>query len=224
MTRTGKIARLPRAVREQLNRRLRDGEQGKRLVAWLKSLPEVQSVLAAEFSGRTLSEQNLSEWKQGGYREWLVHQEAVERASELAASAEELTGAAGALADHLAVVLTARYAAALAEWDGNPESGISRKLRVLRALCQDVVELRRGDHSAARLKIEQAHADREKQQTEEEVFQYFRRWAANPKVRASICGDCVTAEEREERMRQAFGLASQDENNHESNPIQPNQT
>jgi hypothetical protein len=67
------------------------------------------------------------------------------------------------------------------------------------------------------------HVDREKQQTEEEVFQYFRRWAANPKVRASICGDCVTAEEREERMRQVFGLASQDENNHESNPIQPNQ-
>jgi hypothetical protein len=33
MTRTGKIARLPREVREELNRRLQNGEQGKRLVA-----------------------------------------------------------------------------------------------------------------------------------------------------------------------------------------------
>jgi len=33
MTRVGKIARLPREIREQLNRRLQDGEPGKRLVS-----------------------------------------------------------------------------------------------------------------------------------------------------------------------------------------------
>jgi hypothetical protein len=35
VTRNGKIARLPRAMRDGLNRRLRDGEEGKKLVAWL---------------------------------------------------------------------------------------------------------------------------------------------------------------------------------------------
>jgi hypothetical protein len=35
LTRNGKIARLPLAVRQELNRRLDEGEQGKKLVAWL---------------------------------------------------------------------------------------------------------------------------------------------------------------------------------------------
>ena len=39
MARTGKIARLPDDIREQLNRRLNDGEKGKKLVMWLNSLP-----------------------------------------------------------------------------------------------------------------------------------------------------------------------------------------
>lgn len=36
LTRNGKIARLPRTIRQELNRRLLDVEQGKTLVAWLK--------------------------------------------------------------------------------------------------------------------------------------------------------------------------------------------
>jgi len=66
-TRTGKIARLPRKIREQLNRRLENGEPGNRLVEWLNSLPEVQKVLAADFDGEPVSEPNLSRWRQGGY-------------------------------------------------------------------------------------------------------------------------------------------------------------
>ena len=80
MTRNGKIARLPKAVRDTLNRRLRDGEPGKRLVAWLNPQPEVQAVLAAEFGGRPITENNLSEWKTGGFREWELQQDALERA------------------------------------------------------------------------------------------------------------------------------------------------
>src|SRR5712692_3098289 len=40
MTHKGKIARLPLAIREQLNRRLQDGEIGKELVVWLNAAPE----------------------------------------------------------------------------------------------------------------------------------------------------------------------------------------
>src|SRR6266704_6524752 len=38
MSRFGKIARLPLDTREQLNRRLQDGEIGKDLVGWLNSV------------------------------------------------------------------------------------------------------------------------------------------------------------------------------------------
>ena len=55
MTRNGKVARLPRDIRNQLNRRLQDGEPGTRLVEWLNSLPDTQSVLAADYGGRLIS-------------------------------------------------------------------------------------------------------------------------------------------------------------------------
>ena len=66
MTRTGKIARLPRYLRDNLNQRLHDGESGKKLTAWLNSSQAVQDILDDYFNGVPISEQNLSEWRQGG--------------------------------------------------------------------------------------------------------------------------------------------------------------
>jgi hypothetical protein len=211
MTRTGKIARLPRETREQLNRRLQDGQPGTQLVVWLNALPETQAMLVREFAGRAVSEQNLSEWKQGGYRDWLARQDVLAQVRELAADAEELAGATeGVLAEHLATVLTARYAAALADWSGEPTAEFRSQLRALRSLCQDIVELRRGDHSAARLKIEQERLARDRQQTEDEVVEHFKRWVRNPKVRDWICCDSLSPEERERRLREIFGLSPHD--------------
>ena len=56
----------------------------------------------------------------------------------------------GRLTDHLATVLAARYAAPLAGWNGEVTEEFGGKLRTLRSLCQDTVELRRGDHSGWR--------------------------------------------------------------------------
>jgi hypothetical protein len=205
MTRKGKIARLSREVRDELNRRLQDGEPGVRLVAWLNGLPETQKILQSEFAGRPISKQNLCEWKAGGYPEWLARQEMLAQARELAADAKELTAATeGRLTDHLATVLAARYAAAMAGWDGEANEDFRRKLRVLRSLCQDIVELRRGDHSGARLNMEQERLGREREKTEEEVVEHFKRWAENQQVRDWICKDWVSPEERERRLREIF--------------------
>jgi hypothetical protein len=40
MSRNGKIARLPQQIREQINRRLENGEEGKQIAEWLNTLPE----------------------------------------------------------------------------------------------------------------------------------------------------------------------------------------
>lgn len=155
MTRTGKIARLPRDIRNQLNRRLQDGEPGNRLVEWLNSLPEVRQVLAEDFGGREINEQNFSDWKAGGHQDWLARQETLACARELAGDADELAEAAdGSLANHLAVVLSARYAKLVSGWNGEMDDEFRRKARGLRLLCQDIVELRRGDHNAERLRLD----------------------------------------------------------------------
>jgi hypothetical protein len=151
-TRNGKIARLPKTLRARLNRRLEDGESAEPLLAWLNGLPKVQSLLAAEFGGRPITEQNLSEWRKGSYRDWLMHQEALELAKRLAEDAVELQPEGRPpLTDTLALWLATRYAVAaqaLAAQDG-PESW-----RQLRKLCADLVELRRSDHRAERLRLE----------------------------------------------------------------------
>jgi hypothetical protein len=95
MTRLGKIARLPRELREELNARLHHGEEGKELVAWLNWPPGAQAVLAAKFCGRPISPQNLSEWKKGGYEDWLRHQENRAYASMLTEMAQDLEEKAG---------------------------------------------------------------------------------------------------------------------------------
>jgi hypothetical protein len=69
-TRIGKIARLPKPIRDELNHRLDDGADGPGLLAWLNALPEVQRVLTEKFRGRQLTKQNLSEWRRGGYADW----------------------------------------------------------------------------------------------------------------------------------------------------------
>ncbi len=56
---TGKIGSLPKAVQDQVNRRLENGEKGRPLVAWLNSLAQVQAVLAAEFADKPIRQQNL---------------------------------------------------------------------------------------------------------------------------------------------------------------------
>jgi len=185
--RTGKIARLPRHLRLQLNRRLADGECGRALLAWLNALPEVRSILQRDFDSREINEPNLTDWKQGGYREWLTQLEIVEQISDFAANAGELDRAAhGCISDQIATMLAARYAAIFAGWDGENVEELQRKIGALRNLCRDVAELRRGDHKVARIRIEQARLDRERDKTDEEIYQYFRQWTALPKVRQSL--------------------------------------
>jgi hypothetical protein len=160
-TRNGKIARLPRAVRQELNRRLDDGEQGKKLAAWLNALPEVQAIVAAEFGGKPIREQNLSEWKQGGYRDWVAQQQALEVARWLTEdSAEWIGGDRAPLTDTLAHWLVARYAVATRHVS---ETGGREGWRLLREMCSDIVELRKGDHGAERLRIDRERLALEKE-------------------------------------------------------------
>ena len=230
MARNGKIARLPREIREELNRRLQDGEQGGPLLAWLNALPDVAAALARDFGGCAVSKQNLCEWRAGGFAEWQARQETLDQARELAAEAGEITAVTdGRLTDHLATVLAARYASALTGWNGAGTEEFRRKLRALRGLCQDIVELRRGDHGGARLQMERERLEREREKTEEVVVAQFERWAKNPAVREWIQQDRISPEERKRRLREIFGLPPEPPEKAAStasgsNPVKPSQT
>ena len=191
VTRNGKIARLPKTVREEFNRRLENGEPAGPLVAWLNGLPEVLAVLAAEFGGKPIREQNISEWRKGGYRDWLAQQEALALAQQLAEDAVELKADGRApLTDALALWLAARYAVATRQVrDTEGAEG----WRLLRELCADIVELRRGDHSAERLRLEQEQLAFERERDREKNEADFLEWAMQWENRDKICEGYVAA-------------------------------
>lgn len=95
MARTGKIARLPLAIREELNARLRDNESGQTLLAWLNSEEAVKAVLTKQFNGDPINDANLSLWRQGGFAEWLEEQEKVHRIEKLSELSLRLAKASG---------------------------------------------------------------------------------------------------------------------------------
>jgi hypothetical protein len=190
MTRHGKIARLPHMVREQINRRLQNSDEGGEILEWLNALPEVRAVMDTEFDGQPVSKMNLSNWRLGGYRDWEAQQEALAAVRQSGANAAEINQEAGGqLADQLAICVTARIAVALQKPPSTADDPAAELLR-LRQLCADLVALRKGDHNAMRLRIEREKLDLELKRAaaEEALHNWEIEEAKNPRKR------CITRE------------------------------
>ena len=155
MSRTGKIARLPRDLRNILNTRLANGEPGPVLLAWLNSLPEVQATLDDHFDGRPVTSSNLSEWRKGGYQDWLSHCETMEWARLASDEAGELEQES--LGIPLSDRLATRATVAVIRLIRKLESGNLEEPGQVRRLLQAVRVLtshRACDQRAARLRMD----------------------------------------------------------------------
>ncbi len=67
------------------------------------------------------------------------------------------------------------------------EAGDVEGWRLLRELCGDLVELRRGDHSAERLRMERERLDLEREQSRENTEEELWAWAMQEENRERIC-------------------------------------
>ncbi len=167
-TSTGKIGRLPSDTRNWLCSRLQNGEPGKELVKWLNGMEEVQNIMKWHFGGKPITEQNLSEWKNRGYQDWLRHWEirrelwlVRDRAKELDEDAKET-----AISDLTASLLAAELAVLSKELLEGAEDPKER-WGYLREAFGELRHLRRQDHERQRTQIErerwgQKCADRER--------------------------------------------------------------
>ena len=168
MSRTGKIARLPKEIREQLNRRLEDGETGGELSTWLNGLPECQEVLAEKFGGRPINEGNISEWRLGGYEDWLRGEAARERLQGLLEQAETLDEVTDdvEIGDRLGTLVAAELADAIAKLEEITDA--NERWRRLREISRELSRLRREDHHGRRLCIAQERWENEMEDRSEE--------------------------------------------------------
>jgi hypothetical protein len=195
MSRTGKVARLPKAVREKLNLRLEDNEPANELLKWLNNLPQTQKVLKSQFNGAPINKQNLSDWKTGGFRDWQAQQEALNAMQQMADDADELQDSStDPLSDKVSTWLLARYFLKLKQ---ALAAGGADELKLLHKFCGDVVALRRGDHYSARLKLQEEKLEREKGESEEQIMEYFQDWVKNPDVNDWIRDNTMSEEEKD---------------------------
>jgi hypothetical protein len=149
----GKISRLPHHIREQLHFRLRDGQRAKLILAWLNATAEVQQIMAVEFAARPISQRNLSAWKQRSHPAWLLQQAALSQASRFISQSRQLVQAGqGTVTDNLATFVAAQYV--LATQQRGDQADPEADWKWLRALCQDVIALRRSDQLAGRFQLQ----------------------------------------------------------------------
>lgn len=144
-TRIGKIARLPKQIREQLNRRLENGERGKDIVQWLNELPEVQKIIAEQFGGRPIREQNLSDWRNGGYLDWLRHQEFRQQIQMSVEQSEDYSEDEGKthLSERLAYLMTTQLMTQL--WALNQLTDPAKRWEKTREVARELSRIRRDD-------------------------------------------------------------------------------
>jgi len=147
MARIGKIARLPKEIRDELNRRLNNGERQDKLVDWLNGLEPVKAVLKSQFGGRPISEQNMSDWRKGGYAEWEQSQEVVAFARDIRDKPDAfLQGLDGKLASECFSTLLAVNLVELSKTLLDEKMNMNERWRRVCQVHEQLSRLRRDDH------------------------------------------------------------------------------
>ncbi len=165
MARQGKVARLPYRLKKEVNERLRDGQPARKILAWLNKQPGAISIWAEYFSEQPATAQNLSEWRDGGYKEYLAEiaeLESVEQLTDYALQIAERSGAS--LADGAAAIVAGQIVKSFKEISdegGMPLDKAAFAVAALQAgnLGKEKLELAKGKHALAEKK---ATLDREK--------------------------------------------------------------
>jgi hypothetical protein len=170
MDRQSKIGSLPCDVLDELNQRMVRGVKGPELLSWLNSEPEVREYLQEDWQGASITKQNLSEWRNGGHRRWLIAEEMSEYAYKFSEEHGKWEGFdASLLGNSLGMAISARYAKFLSNWDGKPSRKVEAELSVLRGLNKDIAILQKTmilgcDHKTAYL---DDRSDRDEAEVEE---------------------------------------------------------
>ncbi len=201
--RNGKIAKLPRALRDRINQAIDLGQSATSIAQHLNQLPEVKAMLNAHFEGKPISQQNLSEWKAGGYRDWQLRQELVLQHQEFTADVQELGRTAHGMADALFGMVTFDYARLIKNKDKETPESFEKKRKALSASVNDIARLCRCEVQTRNVVVQESRLERDREKTTEELFQKFMEWADNPTVRKTFF---LAPEVRMAAQRQNFGL------------------
>ena len=206
-TRTGKIARLPHALREQLNQRLQDGQPGSVLLPWLNTHPDALPILARDFAGAPISDANLTAWRQGGYQDWLRRHEKTNRIKEMAGYAARLAKADGGhLADGASAILSGQILTILEATEGRMEpEALGELIKAVTSLRQvDIAKARQGTE-AAKLDLSTQALELERAKFRRQDITRFVEWSADERAKAILAGGQTSQDKTEALGQLIFG-------------------
>jgi hypothetical protein len=142
--RTGKIAKLPSAIREELNSRLAEGEATEAILQWLNGLPEVRAHLEAHHQGSPISAMNLSRWRAGGFAGWAENMQVQDSLEAMTLACSELDEEAREkMVRRIGTVLMSRLICQMQRFDAMPEG--PEKTRFWGEIVWSYIGLRRAD-------------------------------------------------------------------------------
>ena len=198
-----KIGRLPFAVRNELNERIRDGAQGSDILVWLNGLKEVRKTMR-EMKTSIVNAQNLTDWRSSGYKDWLDDQKDADRIRRLAEVSQTLAAAAGGnVAGVGCSIATAKIMDALESADDDKIADLSTALVKLRASenAAQKVALAEEKNAIAKEQLELSRAKFERDTT-----RLFIKWAQSKDALALATDKRLGSDEKTERLgRLMFG-------------------
>lgn len=198
-----KIGRLPFAIRNELNERIRDGVGGPEILAWLNGLPSTRKIIRELKSG-DINAQNLTDWRSSGYRDWLEDQCQADRIRRLAEISQTLASAAGGNAAGVGCnIATAKIMDALESADEEQVADLAKAL----------VQLRAGENAAQKVALAEEKNAIQKEQLElsrakfeRDTARLFVKWAQNKDALSIATDRKLGGDEKTERLgRLMFG-------------------
>ena len=198
-----KIGRLPFAIRNELNERIRDGAQGSDILLWLNGLKETKKILR-ELKSSIVNAQNLTDWRSTGYKDWLEDQNDADRIRRLAEVSQTLAAAAGGnVAGVGCSIATAKIMDALESADDDKIADLSTALVKLRASENAAQKVALAEEKNA-IQKEQLELSRAK--FERDTARLFVKWAQNRDALSIAADKRLGSDEKTERLgRLMFG-------------------
>jgi hypothetical protein len=191
MARQGKIEALPYKLREEVHQRLHNGETGAQILPWLNNLQTVKGVLKRSYNSVEISDENLSNFRNGPHQEWLRRRENERHIRSMSEYANQLAGAAGASFSAGARAIAAGKLMELLETSSFDEDQIGNLVDVVTAvsnLSKTEATDRKLDLQEKRLTLTDRAQNLDEAKFQVQTCELFLKWYDNEEARLVASG------------------------------------
>lgn len=205
----GKIGSLPASIREEVNRRLHDGQTAAEICDWLNAEEAVLKILDEKWNEQPISPQNLSEWRKGGFQIYLRNRSRAEHLKTLTDRSISLVDsvAVGKLTGAAQRIVAGQFLDLLESVDEGDAIGLIEALGELtRSIDRtEKNEIARTKLSLNERQVEQRQAELELNREKFEVttVTQFLRWQGSKEAQA-ILDSGKPQHVQAEQLRQLF--------------------